>query len=67
MPDNDQMMRAHASKTPVPEFPNPSFTKPPVLSQARVAIVTSAALQVGADDGFSPNADPKFNVLGSML
>ncbi len=63
MPDNDQMMRAHASTTPMPEFPNPAFTKAPALSQARVAIVTSAALHVAKDDGFSPIDDPKFSVL----
>jgi D-proline reductase (dithiol) PrdB len=63
MPDNDQMMRAHASKTPMPEFPNPAFATPPALSDARVAIVTSAALHVGADDGFTPNDDPHFSVL----
>jgi len=63
MPDNDQMMRAHASTTPMPEFPDPAFTRPPVLSEARVAIVTSAVLHVAADDGFSPMDDPKFSVL----
>jgi D-proline reductase (dithiol) PrdB len=63
LPDNDKMMRAHASNTPVPEFPNPAFTTPPALSQARVAIVTSAALHFAADDGFSPISDPKFTVL----
>ena len=63
MPDNDRMMREHASKTPVPEFEDPAFAKPPKLSAARVAIVTSAALHVAADDGFSPNSDPKFSVL----
>jgi D-proline reductase (dithiol) PrdB len=63
MPDNDLMMRAHASKTPVPEFPDPAFSKPPALADARIAIVTSAALHVDAADGFSPNADPKFSEL----
>ncbi len=63
MPDNDSMMRQHASKTPVPEFSDPAFAKPPNLSDARVAIVTSAALHVAADDGFSPMDDPKFTVL----
>ncbi len=63
MPDNDQMMRAHAATTPMPEFPNPAFSKPPTLADARVAIVTSAALHLSADDGFSPMDDPKFSVL----
>ena len=65
MPDNDKMMRTHASQTPMPEFPDPAFTKPPALADARVAIVTSAALHVAADDGFSPNADVKYTVLDS--
>ena len=42
--DNDQMMREHVATLPVPEFENPAFTKPPALKDARVAIVTSAAL-----------------------
>ncbi len=63
MSDNDQMMREFASKQPAPEFPDPAFTKPPALADARVAIVTSAALHVAADDGFSPMDDPKFSVL----
>ncbi len=44
MTDNDAAMRQHASGTPMPEFPNPAFTKAPALSEAKVAIVTSAAL-----------------------
>ena len=63
MPDQDQTMRAHAGQTPMPEFDNPAFTKPPTLSEARVAIVTSAALHVEWDDAFVVNPDPKFTVL----
>jgi D-proline reductase (dithiol) PrdB len=44
MIDNDAVMRQHAASTPMPEFAEPAFTKPPALSDARVAIVTSAAL-----------------------
>ena len=44
MHDNDQAMREFAATLPVPEFKDPAFTKPPPLSEARVAIVTSAAL-----------------------
>ncbi len=44
MPDNDAAMRQHAASTPMPEFEDPAFTKPPVLREAKVAIVTSAAL-----------------------
>ena len=63
MPDNDQLMRDYASNIPVPEFPDPAFTKAPALKDARVAIVTSAALHVAADDGFSLIDDPKFSGL----
>lgn len=44
MTDNDAAMRQHAASTPMPEFAEPAFTKPPALRDARVAIVTSAAL-----------------------
>lgn len=48
------MMRAYAANLPAPEFPNPAFTslnKP--LSEARVAIVTSAALHRPSQDKFT--------------
>ena len=44
MHDNDQMMRDHVATLPVPEFESTAFSKPPALKDARVAIVTSAAL-----------------------
>ena len=44
MPDNDQAMRNHVANLPVPEFAETAFTKPLTLRDARVAIVTSAAL-----------------------
>lgn len=50
----DAMMRAHGASTPVPEFETTAFTplsKP--LSQARVAIVTSAALHREHDEKFT--------------
>jgi len=37
-------MKAHVETLPVPEFENPAFNRPPPLQEARVAIVTSAAL-----------------------
>ena len=50
MPDNDQAMRNHVATLPVPKFDEPAFTTPPPLRDARVAIVTSAALyREGAD------------------
>jgi D-proline reductase (dithiol) PrdB len=44
MHDNDQAMRDFAATLPVPEFEEPAFSEPPALREARVAIVTSAAL-----------------------
>ena len=49
MHDNDYEMRKFAATLPVPEFEYPSFTKPPLLREARVAIVTSAALTRGGE------------------
>ncbi len=46
MHDNDQAMRGFAATLPVQEFEDAAFTKPP-LREARVAIVTSAALSRG--------------------
>lgn len=63
MPDNDRLMRENVGRAPVPEFDETAFTKPPPLAEARVAIVTSAALHVAREDGWAPNADPKFSVL----
>ena len=44
MHDNDQAMREFAKTLALPEFEETAFTKPPPLREARVAIVTSAAL-----------------------
>ncbi len=44
MTDNDAAMRQHAAGTPVPEFEEPAFTTGVTLANAKVAIVTSAAL-----------------------
>ena len=53
-------MRAFAATIPVPRFESPAFTplrRP--LSEARVAIVTTAALHRPDDDAFQP-ADTSF-------
>ena len=63
VPDNDQLMRENVATFPVPEFPDPAFTRPKPLSECRVAIVTSAALHVEQEDGFEPGLDPKFTVI----
>ena len=44
MTDNDQAMRNFVGTLPVPEFAETAFTTPPSLTDARVAIVSSAAL-----------------------
>ena len=44
MHNNDQAMKTYVEALPVPEFENPAFNQPPTLKDARVAIVTSAAL-----------------------
>jgi D-proline reductase (dithiol) PrdB len=44
MHDNDQAMKTYVATLPLPEFENPVFNRPPPLQDARVAIVTSAAL-----------------------
>jgi D-proline reductase (dithiol) PrdB len=59
----DAAMRAYAATLPVPEFETTAFTpldKP--LSEARVAVVTSAALHRPDDDRFSED-DTGFRAL----
>lgn len=54
--NGDAQMRAYGASDDVPEFDDPAFTplgKP--LSEARVAIVTSAALHRFDQEGFSPS------------
>lgn len=63
MADQDARMRELAAGLPVPEFEQTAFVTPPPLAQARVAIVTSAAIHGEGDSGWAPNADPQFKVL----
>ena len=44
MHNNDQAMKDYVATLPVPAFENPAFNRPQPLKDARVAIVTSAAL-----------------------
>jgi len=63
MTDGDAVMRSYAAQKPVPTFDAPAFTpldKP--LAEARVAIVTSAALHRPDQDRFAP-ADTGFRTL----
>ena len=51
--NGDQMMRAHSATLPAPQFDNPAWVSPVALANARVAIVTSAALYAAGDEAFS--------------
>lgn len=56
MTGGDAVMRSYGAQQPVPTFEDPAFTqldKP--LAQARVAIVTSAALHRPDQDRFAPS------------
>jgi D-proline reductase (dithiol) PrdB len=55
-------MRALVNDIPVPEFDKTPFTTPPPLSQAKVAIVTTAALR-RPDDATWARGDESFRVL----
>lgn len=43
-PSGDALIRQQIGQLPVPEFSETAWTVPPPLSEARVAVVTSAAL-----------------------
>ena len=61
----DQAMRDLAAGMPVPEFETTAFTTPSVpLGEARVAIVTSAALHRPSDDSFTAT-DTSFRTLAA--
>ena len=49
----DDDMRAYAANTPMPEFAEPAFTAAKPLREATVAIVTTAALHLSSDAGYS--------------
>jgi D-proline reductase (dithiol) PrdB len=50
----DTMLRAHVSQLPVPEFAETAWTPPPPLSEARVAVVTTAALHPEGGEALTP-------------
>lgn len=60
----DDSIRAMLGALPTPEFDGTPFTKPPALDQAKVAIVTTAALRRPSDPAW-PVDDPGFRVLPS--
>ncbi len=53
-PSGDAMLRERIGQMPVPEFAETAWTTPPPLSEARVAVVTSAALYPRDGDAFIP-------------
>lgn len=63
--NNDAGMRAFAAAMPMPEYETSPFVAPPRLSEATVAICTTAGLRVEGDDGWAPNADPSYRMLPS--
>jgi D-proline reductase (dithiol) PrdB len=62
MTTGDEAMRELATKLPVPEFATTAWTEPVGLAEARVAIVTTAALHP-VDDAAFEAADTSFRVL----
>ena len=63
MTGGDAVMRSYGAQQPVPTFDDPAFRKlNKPLAEARVAIVTSAALHRADQDRFSP-VDTGFRAL----
>ena len=58
----DSDIRVYASGLPMPEFATPAFVTPRSLSDARVAIVTTAALHRAGDEGYT-NTDTSYRVI----
>ena len=59
---SDADIKAAVAGLPCPSFDDPAFTEPTPLSEARVAVVTSAALHHPEDDPFA-GQDASFRVL----
>lgn len=60
----DEQIRAAAVSNPVPDFDGTPFVRPPDLAEARVAIVTTAALH-SPDQSPLNGGDQSFRVLES--
>lgn len=58
----DEAIRAAAERQPVPRFEVTARTQPPPLPEARVALVTTAALHAPDDEGL-PGGDQSFRVI----
>lgn len=57
----DEMIRANVKDLPCPEFENPAFNPAPKLSEATVAVVTTAGLSHKDDASWMP-ADNSYRV-----
>ena len=60
---SDQVMRDMMANLPVPEFESTPWASPPPLSEATVAIVTSAGLHRADQDGFEGRGDTSYRML----
>ena len=60
----DDEIRKNVSRMPVIEFDDPAFVRPPKLSDATVAIVTTAGLRQQGDASWTPR-DPNYRVFES--
>ncbi len=58
----DSDIRVYASGLPMPEFATPAFATPKRLSEATVAMVTTAALHRAGEDGYT-NTDTSYRVI----
>jgi D-proline reductase (dithiol) PrdB len=59
---SDASIRAAAAGMPVPEFDSTPFVRPPRLSEARVALVTTAAVYAHEHEPVH-GGDPSFRIL----
>lgn len=60
---SDQTMRDLMANLPVPEFESTPWASPPPLSEATVAIVTSAGLHRADQDRFVGRGDVSYRIL----
>ena len=59
---SDALIRRSAEQMPVPDLGEPAFVDPPALTEACVAIVTTAALH-GPGEAPARGGDPSFRVI----
>lgn len=60
LPTGDAMIRAAQNNLPVPDFESTAFVAPPPLSEAVVAIVTTAGLHHADEPGWNPDMPESF-------